>query len=227
MDMPRPRLLVVEDDPGLRNVLATGLEAEGFDVLALADGVQIRDVAERFQPSLAVLDVRLPQGPSGLSIAQLLREEDGELPVLFLTAADGLEDRLAGFRVGADDYVVKPVALAELSARVRALLRRSGRHERGETWRLGDLQVDEAARTVRRSGEPIELTRTEFDLLSVLGRHQGRVLSKAQLLTMVWGFEEYDPNIVEVYVSTLRRKLEAHGGRVIQTVRGVGYSLRP
>lgn len=224
MATQQPRILMVEDDERLGDTLAAGLRAEGYDVHLERSGNGIGDVAARFSPDLAVLDVRLSEGPSGFGVAERLRETD-DVPIIFLTAADSLDDRLVGFRSGADDYLVKPIALAELAARIRALLRRSGRLS-DETWTVGDLRVDEAARTVVRAGEPLVLTRTEFDLLVVLGRNRGRVLSKAQLLTMVWGFEEYDPNLVEVYVSGLRKKLEAQGPRLIQTVRGVGYTLR-
>jgi two-component system, OmpR family, response regulator len=224
--LPAARVLVVEDDLRLLDALTTGLRAEGFEVQPESGGASVQEVAQAFRPDIAVLDVRLDDGPSGLTVARLLRDGDAGLPLLFLTAADGLDDRLAGFHAGADDYVIKPVAFAELTARLRALLRRARRGQVAESWTALDLVVDEGARTVWRGSAEIELTRTEFDLLVALGRHQGRVLSKAQLLTMVWKFDEYDPNLVEVYVSSLRRKLEAHGSRVIQTVRGVGYIMR-
>lgn len=142
-----------------------------------------------------------------------------------LTAADTVEERLAGFSAGADDYIVKPFSLAELLARVEALLRRSGRLT-SAVRQVADVIIDDGARTVVRDGEPMDLTRTEYDLLAVMAKHPGQVLSKVQLLTHVWGFEAYDVNLVEVHVSSLRRKLEAHGPRLIQTVRGVGYVLR-
>jgi two-component system, OmpR family, response regulator len=218
------RVLLVEDDVALGDALALGLRAEGFEVELRRDGLDIVAAAAAFQPDLAVLDVRLAEGPSGLGVAERLRAVV-DLPIVFLTAADGLEDRLAGFRSGADDYLVKPVALAELAVRIRAILRRSGVDDGGPLT-VGDLVIDEQARRVHRDGAEVELTRTEFDLLLALATHAGNVLSKAQLLSMVWGFDEYDPNLVEVYVSTLRRKLELNGTRNIQTVRGVGYSLR-
>lgn len=220
-----PRVLVVEDDPALREAVAAGLRQEGYEVRAEQDGTQARAAVQAFRPDLALLDVRMP-GPSGLSVARILRDHDAALPIIFLTAADTIDDRLAGFDAGGDDYVVKPFALSEVLARVRALLRRSGVLA-SETWSVGDVVVDEAAHTVTRGGETLDLTRTEFDLLLALGRQSGRVLSKTQLMATVWGFEEFDPNLVEVHISALRRKLEAHGPRLIQTVRGVGYVLRP
>ena len=145
--------------------------------------------------------------------------------MLFLTAADAVEDRLRGFEVGGDDYLVKPFAMAELLARIRALLRRTGR-ETSATRQVRDLMIDEASRTVHRAGVQVDLTGTEFDLLWALARNPGATLSKVQLLSQVWGFDLYEPNLVEVHVSALRRKLEAHGPRVIHTERGRGYVLR-
>jgi two-component system, OmpR family, response regulator len=221
----KPRVLLVEDDPSLREAVCSALAGEGYEVHAEADGFAIRDATTAFRPDLALLDVRLPRGPSGLSLARLLRD-DGELPILFLTAADSTDDRLAGFDAGADDYLVKPFVMAELLARIRALLRRSGRLH-SDAWQVGDIVVDETTRRVHRDGHPIELTRIEFDLLAQLGRRPDQVLSKTHLLSSVWGFATYDLNVVEVHISALRRKLESHGPRVIHTVRGAGYRLRP
>jgi two-component system, OmpR family, response regulator len=223
MSAKPPRVLLVEDDSALRDAVESALRDEGYEVLGVPDGTEINRRVSGFHPDLAILDVRLPVGPNGLGIARLLRQ-DGNLPVLMLTAADGVDDRLAGFDAGADDYVVKPFAMSELMARVRALLRRAGRLT-SETWQVGDLVVDEASRTVHRNGQPLDLTRLEFDLLTTLGRHPDRVVSKTQLLVAVWGFDAHDPNLVEVHVSALRRKLEQHGPRMIHTVRGVGYRL--
>lgn len=225
MPNAHPRILLVEDDAALREAVAIALEEAGYAVCAEADGFSAQQAFQAFRPDLAIVDVRLPAGPDGLALARHLRDRS-DLPIIFLTAADDPEDRLAGFALGADDYVIKPFLLDELLARVRAVLRRSGR-TRPEAWQVDDLVLDEASRTAMRGGEALELTPTEFELLAVLMRHRGRVLSKLQLLAQVWGYEDYDPNVVEVHVSALRRKLEAHGGRLIHTVRAAGYVLRP
>ncbi|MDQ3974790.1 MAG: response regulator transcription factor [Actinomycetota bacterium] len=226
--MPRggePRVLVVEDDDAVREAVAAALRGAGYQVRDERDGLGLDGVVRSFRPDLAVLDVRLPAGPSGLSIARRLRS-DADIPTLFLTAADSVEDRLAGFEAGGDDYLAKPFAVAELLARVKALLRRSGALS-SASWQVGDLVVDEESRAAVRGDRHLELTRREFDLLVALGAKPGRVLTKIQLLSTVWGFEEYDPNLVEVHISSLRRKLEAEGEpRLIQTVRGIGYVLR-
>lgn len=220
----KPRILVVEDDEAIRSALAVSLTTEGYDVRAEIDGSALSRVTAEFRPDLAVLDVRLPTGPDGYAIARSLRGSS-DLPLLFLTAADSLDARLEGFNAGADDYLVKPFSMAELLARIHALLRRAGRLS-SDVRQIGDLVVDEGARTVVRAGAPVALTRTEFELLSALANRPGQVLSKIQLLTLVWGFEAYGANLVEVHVSMLRRKLEVHGPRLVHTVRGTGYVLR-
>ncbi len=217
------RILFIEDEPVIRDAVTTALTGAGYLVRDQADGTQLRDLAGSFRPDLAILDITLP-GPDGLSLARLLRARD-DLPILFLTARDGLDDRLAGFAAGADDYLVKPFALTELLARVHALLRRAGRL-RSATTQAGDLVLDEAARTAWRAGQPLELTPTEFGLLAYLLARRGRAVSKAELLTQVWGYGAYDPNLVEVRISSLRRKLEARGPRIIHTARGHGYTVR-
>lgn len=220
----KPRVLVVDDEAAIRIAVDASLRESGCEVHTLADGTRVEAVASGFRPDLAVLDVHLPQGPDGYTIARRLRA-GGNYPLLFLTAADSHEDRRAGFQVGADDYLVKPFSMEELLWRVKALLRRSGRSWL-QRFEVGDLVVDDEARTVVRDGKILDLTRTEYQLLAVLARHPGQVLSKTQLLTQVWGFDAYESNLVEVHMSSLRRKLEACGQRLIHTVRGVGYVLR-
>jgi two-component system OmpR family response regulator len=219
------RLLLVEDDSAVRDAVEIAFRGEGFEVRAEPDGSGIEKILETFQPDIAILDVRLPTGPDGYTMVRQLRKLD-DLPVVLLTSADSLDDRLTGFRAGADDYLSKPFSMAELLARVQALLRRSGRSS-DATHRIGDIVVVDGTRTVSRNGVDIDLTRTEYDLLSVLCRYSGQVLSKQQLLKQVWGgFDAYGDNVVEVHLSALRRKLEAHGPRLIHTVRSVGYVLR-
>jgi DNA-binding response OmpR family regulator len=223
MREPPARILVVEDETAIREAVGTALADAGYAVCDQADGTLVRDLADSFRPDLAILDIVLP-GPDGLRIARQLRAHD-DLPILFLTARDGLDDRLAGFAAGADDYLVKPFALTELLVRVHALLRRAGRL-RSATIQVGDLVLDEAARSVQRAEHQLELTPTEFQLLAYLLARRGRVISKAELLTQVWGYGSYDPNLVEVRVSSLRRKLEVAGPRIVHTVPGHGYTVR-
>ncbi|MET3807658.1 DNA-binding response OmpR family regulator [Nakamurella sp. UYEF19] len=222
MDSDAARVLVVEDDQVLRTCIEEGLVDAGYQVRSASDGSGFAAVVENFRPDVAVLDVMLP-GSSGLTLARHLRDHT-QTSVLFLTARDAVADRLAGFDAGADDYIVKPFVMAELLARTRAVLRRSGKLRSGRL-QVADLLVDEDAGEVIRAGRPIAVTATELRLLTYLARNRGRVLSKTQILTQVWGYEAYDPNLVEAYVSGLRRKLEANGERLIHTVRGVGYRM--
>ena len=218
------RILLVEDDPLIRESVTAALRGAGMVVHAAADGTGVGAVLADFRPDLALLDVSLPGDADGFALARALRR-DRDLPIVFVTARDAGADRLAGFAAGGDDYVVKPFLVEELVARVRALLRRLGRVP--STLDLGDLVIDEGSGEAVRSGAVLELTATEYRLLAYLARERGRILSKTQLLTQVWGYDEYDPNLVEVHVSALRRKLELHGPRILHTVRGFGYVLRP
>jgi len=215
---------VVEDDPAIRLPVARELKGQGYQVRSEADGLEMSQVASAFSPDLALLDVRLPDGPDGYEIARMLRAE-ADVAVLFLTANDGVDARLAGFEVGADDYMVKPFAMAELLARVRAVLRRAGRLSSAVS-QVADLVVDGTSHQVTRAGAVLELTRTEFELLSAMVEKPGKVLSMTELMARVWGFDTFDVNLVQVHMSSLRRKMELHGRRLIHTVRGVGYELR-
>jgi len=217
------RVLFVEDDEAVRNALAIELRAAGYLVQAEVDGSSLEEIAESFRPDIAILDVLLP-GRSGFDLARELRNKS-DLPILFLTARDSVSSRLAGFSAGGDDYVIKPVVIEELLARLRALLRRSGRLE-ADVLEVGDLILDEPARVVRRGALTLELTPIEFQLLGFLMRNRGVVLSRLQIMSQVWGYEEHDPNLVPVHMGNLRHKLEVAGPRVIHTVRGDGYVLR-
>jgi DNA-binding response OmpR family regulator len=222
------RVLLIEDDQLTREVLAAALSGSGYDVHAEADGLRIERAAGGFRPDIALVDIDLGDNAvDGLVVARRLRSTVGEVPVLFLTGATGTEDVLAAFSAGADDYVTKPFVMAELLARMQAVLRRVGRGGGRELLECADLVVDTSAHEAVRAGAPIDLTPREFALLVALMRHQNVVLSKVQLLNEVWGFEHYDLNVVEVHMSALRRKLEEHGPRLIRTVRSVGYVLRP
>jgi DNA-binding response OmpR family regulator len=215
---PLGRVVVVEDEAAVRRAVLAGLRHEGFATRGFGDAVD-PDAILGFAPDLAILDVRLPSG-SGFALARRLRDRS-TVSIMFLTARDAVADRVEGLELGADDYVVKPFALEELLARIRAVLRRSGRLS--SVLEAGDLLVDESGGWATRTGRPLSLTATELRLLAFLVRHRGQALSKDQLLTQVWGYDAYDPNLVEVHVSALRRKLEHLGPRVIETVRGIGY----
>jgi len=221
------RILVVEDERALAAALQRGLRAEGFAVDTSADGLDGLELARRGQYDAVVLDVMLP-GQSGYRVVQALRAEQNWVPVLMLTAKDGEYDEADALDVGADDYLTKPFSFVVLVARLRALLRR-GAPQRPAVLRAGDLSLDPAARRVSRGDVDVELTAREFALLEHLVRRQGEVVSKSELLAHVWDAHlEADLNLVEVYVSYLRRKIDAPFGRTsLQTVRGAGYRLSP
>jgi DNA-binding response OmpR family regulator len=214
------RVVVVEDEPSVREAIERALADDGLTVTAFSDFADPA-VILRSAPDLAVIDVVLPHG-NGFDLARELRTRR-DVPVVFVTARDAIDDRLRGFSLGADDYLVKPFALEELLARVRAVLHRTGRVSTPLV--AGDVLLDEQAGFAQRNGRDLELTATELRLLSFLMRHRGAVLSKPQLLTQVWGYDAYDHNLVEVHVSALRRKLERYGPRVVETVHGLGYRL--
>lgn len=221
-----PRILVVEDDDEMCTTVRSELSAAGYVVHTEPDGSDIAHAAEVFLPDLALLETRLRTGPDGFSIAAVLRRSFADIPILFVTAAGDLSDRLAGFEAGADDYLVKPFPPEELRVRVKAVLRRSGRLS-SKVVAVGDLLVHPTARKVVRQSSCIELTSIEFELLSVFLNSPRRTFTKRQLLGMVWGDEADDANLVEARMSALRRKLEAHGPRLIHTHHGLGYVLRP
>jgi two-component system response regulator PrrA len=222
---PSPDVLVVDDDEDIRVSLDRGLRLSGFAVRTAGDGdAALRAVAERV-PDCIVLDVGLPDR-DGVAVVEALRRDGVPVPVLMLSARTAIDDRVTGLAAGADDYLVKPFALAELVARLRALLRRvPAAAPAGLT--VGPLVVDPARRRVTVDGAPVELTRREFDLLETLARNAGLVLSRERLLETVWGYDfAVDTNVVDVFVSQLRRKLEAGGApRLVHTVRGIGFTL--
>jgi two-component system response regulator MprA len=220
------RLLVVDDEPAVRDALRRALTLEGYAVDLAFDGEQALGALAVDEPDAVILDVLMP-GVDGLVVCRRIRDRGSRVPVLMLTARDAVGDRVAGLDAGADDYVVKPFALEELLARVRALLRRT-RPDGEETLVFGDLSADLGTREVRRGNRSIELTRTEFNLLELFLRNPRQVLERSLILERVWGYD-FGPttNSLDVYVGYLRRKTEAAGEpRLIQTVRGVGYTLR-
>lgn len=225
--MSAGKLLVVEDDRGVRESLARALEFEGYEVATAADGIEGLSQVESLRPDTIVLDVTMPK-LDGLSVARKLRSRGDTTPILMLTARHEIGDRVAGLDAGADDYLVKPFSLDELLARIRALLRRSGVTDEPAILRLADLEVDTAARATRRDGRLIQLTKTEFDLLELLVFNAGIVLSREVIYDRIWGYDfETSSNSLDVYIGYLRRKLEAEGEpRLIHTMRGIGYVAR-
>jgi two-component system response regulator MprA len=220
-------LLVVDDEPAVRQALRRALELEGYRVELAEDGADaLARIAAR-EPDAVVLDILMPV-IDGLTVARRLRDQGITLPILMLTARDSVGDRVAGLDAGADDYLVKPFALEELLARVRALLRRTDPAGRGGALRFADLELDPATHEVRRGERLVELTRTEFHLLELFLRNPRQVLTRSLIFERVWGYD-FGPtsNSLDVYVGYLRRKTEAGGEpRLIQTVRGIGYALR-
>lgn len=217
---PIGRVVVIEDEQPVRDAIVAALRAERFNATGFDDLPDLDELLA-VAPDLAILDVLLPRG-SGFGLARALRRRQ-ELPIIFLTARDAVADRVAGLELGADDYLIKPFAIEELLARVRAVLRRHGAIP--QVLEVEDVLVDEEHGLASRGGRDLVLTSTELRLLAFLVRHRGQALSKDQLLTQVWGYDAYDHNLVEVHISALRRKLEAKGPRLIQTVRGIGYRL--
>ncbi len=229
-----PKVLVVDDEPNIRELVEVALKFHGCAVAVSASGKDALHQTESYEPDLIILDVMLPD-MDGFEVCRALRTDGNDVPVIFLTARDTTSDTIRGLTLGGDDYVTKPFSVEALVARVRAVLRRTAREADGETQlggsaallQVGDLQLDEEHWVVRRAGTQVELSPTEFRLLAYLMRNQGRMLTRQQLLENVWGWEfAGQSQVVETYVSYLRRKLDPLGPPLIHTQRGVGYSLR-
>ena len=223
------RILVVDDENSISELIATSLKFVGFDVRTASSGAQALQIAQEFKPHALILDVMLPD-QNGFEVCRQIRSEGQNVGVLFLTAKDSVEDKIAGLTIGGDDYVTKPFSLEELVARLRALLRRTGATEvlaDEEKIRFADLELDEATHEVKRAGKLIDLSPTEFLLLRYLMINADRVVSKSQILDHVWQYDfRGDMGIVETYVSYLRKKIDIFQPPLIHTVRGVGYRLR-
>src|SRR6187399_1692174 len=223
------RVLVVDDEQMLTDLLSMALRMEGWDVRTAGSGFQALQAAREFAPDAMVLDIMMPD-LDGMAVLQRLRQSGNDVPVLFLTAKDAVGDRVAGLTAGGDDYVTKPFSLEELVARLRGLMRRAGarRAQSSALLSVGDLELDEDSHEVRRAGEEILLTATEFELLRFLMRNPKRVLSKAQILDRVWNYDfGGQANVVELYISYLRKKIDAGRAPMIHTLRGAGYVLKP
>lgn len=223
------RVLVVDDEPNIAELLRMALRYEGWDVDVAGTGTKAVTAAKAQRPDAVVLDVMLPD-MDGMSVLRRLREQRTDVPVLFLTARDSVEDRVAGLTAGGDDYVTKPFSLEEVVARLRGLMRRTGATVESEDNLLvvGDLTLDEDSHEVRRGDAEIALTATEFELLRYLMRNPRRVLSKAQILDRVWNYDfGGQANVVELYISYLRKKVDAGRAPMIHTMRGAGYVLKP
>jgi two-component system OmpR family response regulator len=230
-----PRVLVIDDEPNIRELVQVALKFHGCAVTLGATGKDALDLAASEKPDLIVLDVMLPD-IEGFEVCRRLRASGDDVPVIFLTARDATSDTVTGLTLGGDDYITKPFSVDALVARVRAVLRRAARPAAADpgaigsepTLRVGDLELDEDHWTVRRAGTLVELSPTEFRLLAYLMRNQGLMLTRKQLLENVWGWEYAGQSqVLETYISYLRRKLDSLGPPLIHTQRGVGYSLRP
>ncbi len=224
------RAVVVDDEDSLTDLLSMALRYEGWEVKLASDGQHALTTIREFRPDVVVLDIMLPD-IDGLTVLSRLRADGIQVPVLFLTAKDAVDDRVAGLTVGGDDYVTKPFSLEELVARLRALIRRSNlavSATEDSRIEVGDLLLDEDSYEVRRGGKLVELTATEFELLRFLMRNPRRVLSKAQILDRVWSYDFGGrSSVVEIYISYLRKKIDSLGEPMIHTVRGFGYVLKP
>ncbi len=219
------KILIVDDDPKLRGFVAKGLETHGIDSVSASDGAEALAVLERSisdRPDLILLDVMMP-GKSGMEFLDELRRRGHDLPVIFVTARRGVEDRVKGLRIGADDYVLKPFEFDELLARIEAVIRR---RQSVPVFEFGDVRIDVARRIVERAGQRIDLSPKEFDLLRTLAEARGRVVSRTELLKVVWGIN-FDPetNVVDALVARLRRRIDRGGSSLIDTVIGQGYRL--
>ncbi|GLJ79449.1 response regulator transcription factor [Microbacterium imperiale] len=223
------RVLVVDDEQMLTDLLSMALKMEGWEVRTASSGFEALSEAREFEPDAMVLDIMMPD-LDGMAVLQRLRQSGDDVPVLFLTAKDAVADRVAGLTAGGDDYVTKPFSLEEVVARLRGLMRRAGTATAGgvdPVLRVGDLSLNEDSHEIERGGTPIELTATEFELLRYLMRNQRRVVSKAQILDRVWNYDFGGrSSVVELYISYLRKKIDAGRDPLIHTVRGVGYMIK-
>jgi two-component system OmpR family response regulator len=223
------RLLVVDDEPNILELLSASLRFAGFDVATATNGNEALRVAASYQPDLVVLDVMMP-GLDGFEVVRRMRKDEQRVPVLFLTAKDATEDKVAGLTLGGDDYITKPFSLEEVIARIRAVLRRlatAGTPPTNATLSFGDIELDDDTHEVFKAGKPVTLSPTEFKLLRYFLQNPTRVLSKAQILDHVWNYDfGGDANVVESYVSYLRRKIDTTEPRLLHTIRSVGYVLR-
>ena len=227
LDLPPPRILVVDDEPNIAELLSAALRFEGYDVQSAATGIEALDLARTFRPNLVMLDVMLPD-LDGNEVGRRLRQQGDLVPIVFLTARDAVSDKVEGLALG-DDYVTKPFSVEELMARVGAILRRAGEMTAADTsiLQFADLTMNVDTHEVWRGELAVELTATEFNLLHYLLENARRVISKSELLDNVWGYDFHgDPNIVETYVSYLRKKIDLREPALIHTIRRVGYTLR-